>query len=341
MPPYSLLSTLYSLLTTLYSPFTTHYSQLTPMNFQQLEYILAVDQARHFVTAASMCHVTQATLSMMIRKLEEEIGVSIFDRSRVPVIPTEIGKKIIHQARIILAGRDKIHGIIHEEQQEIQGDLRVGIIPTLAPYLLPLFLNDFLSSYPRVTLQINELTTDEITQRLERHELDAAILAVPLHHKGLVEEHLFYEEFVLYAPASEQLMKKKYILPNDIDVNRLWLLEEGHCLREQVINLCELKNKERTMHQLDFAAGSIETLRRMVEINQGITILPSLALKFMTPSQQKNIRHFRRPAPVRQIGLVTYRYFIKEKLISAFRDTIMAHVPADMKKEMQREIIEI
>ena len=311
------------------------------MNFQQLEYILAVEKARHFVTAASMCHVTQATLSMMIRKLEDELGVKIFDRTKVPVVPTEIGKKIIVQAKVILAEQDKMRGIIHEEQKEIQGDLRIGIIPTLAPYLLPLFLNDFLKSYPKVTLQVNELTTDEITNRLERHDLDVAILAVPLHHKGLIEQHLFYEEFVLYAPASDILMKKKYILPHDIDVNRLWLLEEGHCLREQVINLCELKSKERTMHQLDFAAGSIETLRRMVEINQDITILPSLALKFMTSSQQKNIRHFKRPAPVRQIGLVTYRYFVKEKLIGALRDTIMAHIPVEMKKEMQRAIIEI
>jgi len=311
------------------------------MNFQQLEYILAVDKARHFVTAASLCHVTQATLSMMIRKLEEEIDIKIFDRSSVPVVPTEIGKKIIDQAKLILSERDKIKSIIHEQQKEIQGDLRIGIIPTLAPYLLPLFLNDFLKSYPRVTLQVNELTTDEITQRLERHELDVAILAIPLHHKGLVEQHLFYEEFVLYAPSRDVLMKKKYILPHDIDINRLWLLEEGHCLREQVINLCELKKKERTMHQLDFAAGSIETLRRMVEINQGITILPSLALKFMTASQQKNIRQFQRPAPVRQIGLVTYRYYVKEKLIAALRDTILAHIPVEMKREMEREVIEI
>lgn len=311
------------------------------MNFQQLEYILAVDKARHFVTAASLCHVTQATLSMMIRKAEEEVGVRIFDRSKVPVMPTEIGKKIIDQAKVILSERDKIFAIIHEEQVEVQGDLRVGIIPTLAPYLLPLFLNEFLHQYPRVNLQINEITTDEITQRLERHDLDVAILAIPLHHKGLVEQHLFYEEFVLYAPARDLLMKKKYILPHDIDVNRLWLLEEGHCLREQVINLCELKNKERTMHQLDFAAGSIETLRRMVEINQGITILPSLALKFMTATQQKNIRQFKRPAPVRQIGLVTYRYFVKEKLIGALRDTILKRVPAEMKKDMGKEVIEM
>jgi LysR family hydrogen peroxide-inducible transcriptional activator len=311
------------------------------MNLQQLEYILAIDKTRHFVSAAKSCFVTQATLSMMVRKLEEELGVRIFDRSKVPVIPTEIGQKIIAQARIILLERDRMMNLIEADQLEIQGNLRIGIIPTLAPYLLPLFLNNFLERYPNVTLQINELTTDEITARLERQELDVGILAIPLHHAGLQEEHLFYEEFVLYGPPQEKVMKKKYILPRDIDVNRLWLLQEGHCLREQVINLCELKRKERSMHQLDFAAGSIETLRRMVENNQGMTILPSLSLSYMTAAQQQNIRHFKKPAPVRQVGMVTYRYYMKEKLIDALRLCLLEAIPADMRKPGKMEVIEL
>ncbi len=309
------------------------------MNFQQLEYLVAVDTTRHFVTAAGRCFVTQATLSMMIRKLEEELEVKIFDRSRVPVVPTELGEKVIRQARIVLAERDTIRHLVQAGRKEPQGELKIGIIPTLAPYLLPLFLNDFLDAYPRISLQVNELTTDEILRRLERQELDAGILAIPLHHGRLQEQSLFYEEFVLYGPAQDKLMKKKYVLPRDIDINRLWLLEEGHCLRDQVINLCELKSKERSMHQLDFAAGSIETLRRMVEMNQGLTILPSLALKFMTPSQQKNIRHFKRPAPVRQIGLVTFRLFTKEKMIEALRQHILSHIPMDMQVAAQKEVI--
>ena len=311
------------------------------MNFQQLEYILAVDATRHFVSAAEKCNVTQATLSMMIKKLEEELNIKIFDRSKVPVVPTELGKKILAQARIILHERQKINEIIEVEHKELRGDLRIGIIPTLAPYLLPLFLNDFLVGHPLVSLQVSELTTDEIIRRLEVNELDAGILAIPLHQHGLTEQHLFYEEFVLYGPSADNLMKKKFVLPKDIDINRLWLLEEGHCLREQVINLCELKSKERSMHQLDFAAGSIETLRRMVEINQGLTILPSLSLKYLTASQQKNIRHFKRPAPVRQVGLVTARYFVKEKLITALIKSIMNKVPEEMKRVSGKEVIEI
>ena len=310
------------------------------MNFQQLEYILAVDATRHFVNAAEKCNITQATLSMMIKKLEDELGVRIFDRSKSPVIPTEVGEKILRQARVILLERDRISEIISEEQKELKGELRLGIIPTLAPYLLPLFLTGFLDRYPQVSLQVSELTTDEIIHRLGDHALDAALLAIPLHRPGLVEQHLFYEEFVLYGPEDDAVMRKKYILPADIDVNRLWLLEEGHCLRDQVINFCELKNKERTMHQLDFAAGSIETLRRMVEMNQGLTILPSLSLQYLSDNRQKNIRHFKRPAPVRQIGLVTSRLFLKEKLLAALKESILTRIPADMKKEAGKEVVE-
>ena len=192
-----------------------------------------------------------------------------------------------------------------------------------------------------VNLQINELTTDEIIHRLVQHDLDVGLLAIPLHRTGLTEQHLFYEEFVLYGPASDKVMQKKYILPIDIDVNRLWLLEEGHCLRDQVVNLCELKSKERAMHQLDFAAGSIETLRRMVESNQGLTILPSLALRYMTKAQQKNVRHFKRPAPVRQIGMVTYRHYVKEKLIAALQEGILKYVPEEMKQSRGKDVLEV
>jgi LysR family transcriptional regulator, hydrogen peroxide-inducible genes activator len=311
------------------------------MNFQQLEYILAVDATRHFVSAAEKCNVTQATLSMMIKKLEEELGIKIFDRSRVPVVPTDLGQKILAQARIILHERSKINAIIEVEQKELRGELRIGIIPTLAPYLLPLFLNDFLIEHPLVTLQVSELTTDEIIRRLEVNELDAGILAIPLHQHGLMEQHLFYEEFVLYGPSADNVMKKKFVLPKDIDVNRLWLLEEGHCLREQVINLCELKSRERSMHQLDFAAGSIETLRRMVEMNQGLTILPSLSLKYLTAAQLKSVRHFKSPAPVRQVGIVTARYFVKEKLIEALKESILSKMPVEMQRAKGKTVVEI
>ncbi len=311
------------------------------MNFPQLEYILAVDTYRHFVKAAEATYVTQATLSMMIKKLEEELGVRIFDRSRQPVVPTEIGTRIIAQARVILQETERLRLMIIEEQEEISGELRIGLLPTLAPYLLPMFLNSFLKKYPGVKLHISELTTDEIIRKLERQELDAGLLATPLVNSSLQGRPLFYEEFVVYASAQEKLMKKQYVLAKDIDVSRLWLLEEGHCLRSQVVNLCELKSREKEIHQLDFAAGSIETLKIIVEIHQGITILPSLAIKSMTSKQQKNIRHFKAPAPVREIGLVTYRHYVKEKLIGVLEEEILACIPQEMKSVRKKEIIGI
>lgn len=311
------------------------------MNIQQIEYIIAVDSERHFVRAAEKCFVTQATLSMMIKKLEDELGVMIFDRSKQPVVPTDIGKKIIAQAKEALREFNKIKLQVSDERAEVSGELSIGIIPTLAPYLLPLFMNSFLKKYPKVRLKISELTTGEIINRLMNNALDAGILATPVHRPELQEEHLFYEEFVVYSSAGESVMKKKYLLAGDIDINRLWLLEEGHCLRSQVVNLCELKIKETKMHQLDFTAGSLETLKKIVESNQGITILPVLALRDMPEKQKKNIRYFRQPAPVREIGIVTYRHFVKERLLGKLKDEILFHIPAEMKAEKNKQVIEI
>ncbi len=309
------------------------------MNIQQLEYVIAVDAHRHFVKAAEKCFVTQATLSMMIKKLEEEMHIKIFDRSRQPVVPTEIGKKIIAQAKIILHESNKLKEMVQDEQVELKGELRIGIIPTLAPYLLPMFMNSFLQKYPSVKLKISEFTTDQIIHKLQQHELDAGLLSTPLNQPSLKEQPLFYEPFVVYASSDDKILRKKFVLANDINVNRLCLLEEGHCLRTQVSNLCELRNKEQQFRQLDFETGSIETLKRIVEVNQGITILPLLALKAMTAKQKQNVRYFKAPAPVREIGLVTYRYFLKEKLIQSFREEIINHIPEEMRSVSKKQII--
>ena len=309
------------------------------MNIQQLEYIIAVNDCRHFVKASEKCFVTQATLSMMIKKLEEELNVKIFDRSHQPVVPTEIGSKIIAQAKIIVQESYRMKEIVQEEQGELSGELKIGIIPTLAPYLLPLFMNSFLKKYPRVRLRISELTTDDIIDKLQKHDIDAGLLSTPLNIPSLTEQPLFYEEFVVYASSKEKILKKKYVLADDIDINRLCLLEEGHCLRSQVFNLCELRNKEKEMHQLEFATGSIETLRKIVDTNQGITILPLLALNDLTAKQRNNVRYFKKPVPVREIGLVTYRYFVKEKLIESLKNEILDAVPSEMKTFSKKEIV--
>ena len=311
------------------------------MNLQQLEYILAVDVHRHFVTAAERCFVTQATLSMMIKKLEDELEVKIFDRSKQPVVPTEIGKLIIAQAKKALQDTARIKEIVNEERGLVRGELKVGIIPTLAPYIIPMFINSFLKKYPDVKLQISELTTEAITEKLEQYSLDVGIMATPLNNAALIEQPLFYEQFVVYASAQEKLLKKKYLLAQDIDINRLWLLEEGHCLRSQVMNLCELKHREKELHQLDFESGSIETLKKIVDLNQGITILPELALNDLHASQRDRVRQFKSPAPVREISIVTFRHFVKEKLIDALKQEILDNIPADMKSTKNKEMVMI
>src|SRR5882724_7259201 len=281
------------------------------MTITQLEYIIAVDTHRHFATAAEQCFITQPTLSMQIQKLEETLGSKIFDRSKQPVIPTEIGEEIIQQARIILNEVKKIDQLISDKQGILKGELKIGIIPTLAPYLLPLFLQPFLKKYPDVTIKVKEMTTDIIVEKLKTGRIDAGLLVTPLQETSITEYPLFYEELVAYVSKKNSAYKKTYVLPDDIDLKELWLLEEGHCFRSQIINLCELKKQTKEQSNFEYEAGSVETLRKMVELNNGVTILPELATLDFSAKQMNMIRHFRAPSPVREVSLVTHRDYIK------------------------------
>lgn len=311
------------------------------MNIHQLEYIVALDTHRNYVKAAESCFIAQATLSIMIKKLEEELNCTIFDRSKQPLIPTELGIKIIDQARIILQEYSILKGIVVQETQEFTGDLRIGIIPTLAPYLIPLFLNSFLEKYPNIRLHISEITTDSILQKLKEYELDAGIMAIPYQNNTLNQETLFYEDFVVYGTVLSKKKKKKVISTKELETENLWLLDEGHCLRTQVINLCSLKNSFNTTRQIDFVAGSIETIKKIVEMNHGITVLPALSLEYMNANQLKNVLKFEEPVPVREIGLVTYRQHLKSNLISALKNEILNNIPKEMQKIKNHTIIQI
>lgn len=309
------------------------------MTLQQLNYIIAVDTCRNFKAAADKCFVTQPTLSMMILSLEKELGVKIFDRTKKPVMPTDIGKAVIERARAILTETETIYEIIDEGKNRIEGELRLGIIPTIAPYLLPLFLKNFMDKYPGVRIKLAELTTETIIERLKKNMLDAGILATPLNDSSITEHPLFYEEFVVYLSKNEPAYKKNYILAEDINPDHLWLLEEGHCLRSQVLNICELRKKEHKGSNLEYQAGNIDTLRKMVDINFGITILPELAIKDLSKTQVKNIRHFKPPVPVRETSIVTHRSFVKKKLIKALEEEIVKNIPDKMKQKRTREVI--
>ena len=311
------------------------------MNLQQLDYIIAVDSYRHFAKAAEKSFVTQATLSMMIQKLESELGVKIFDRSRQPVTPTEIGKKIIEQARRIISEAVRMKEIIKEEKGEVSGELKIGIIPTLAPYLLPLFLKEFSDEYPQVKLNISEHTTATIIQKLKAGQLDAGILATPLNDNSIKEQPMFFEKYFLYVNNKEKGFDKQYVLPSNIDINRLWLLEEGHCMRSQILNFCELKKAHAGEEKIHYEAGSIETLKNIVEKNFGITIIPELATFNLTTSQKKRLRFFKSPTPVREISIVTYREYIKIGLIEALKEMILSVIPERMKSPKDVEVVDI
>ena len=311
------------------------------MTITQLEYIIAVDTYRHFSTAAEHCFVTQPTLSMQIQKLEDDMGVKIFDRSKQPVIPTEIGEEIIKQARVVVHEAKMIQQMVKDRQGLLQGELRIGIIPTLAPYLLPVFLQQFLSKYPDIKIRVKEMTTDHLVEKLKSGRIDAALMVTPIQDTSVIEYPLFYEELVAYVSKSNAAYKKTYVLPDDIDLKELWLLEEGHCFRDQTMNLCELQKQNKALSHFEYEAGSIETLRKMVELHHGITILPEMATFDFNAKQLNMIRHFKAPAPVREVSLVTHRNFIKKKLVDVLKEEIAATLPKKILLNKKENVVKI
>jgi len=311
------------------------------MTFTQLEYIIAIDTCRHFANAAEQCHITQPTLSMQVQKLEEELEVKIFDRSKQPVVPTEAGIAIIEQARVILAQRNELLESILARKGLVAGELRIGIIPTLAPYLLPLFIQPFIKKHPGVKIVVHEMMTELIITRLREGKIDAGILVTPLQEPGINEIVLFYEELMAYVSRKNAAYEKNYVLPQDIDPNKLWLLEEGHCFRSQIVNLCELRKISRETSRFDYEAGSIETLRRMVEMNDGITIIPELATLDMPPKQAQLIRRFKKTPPVREVSLVVHRNFVKKKLVDLLRQEILSTIPEKIRKNKASNVVPI
>ncbi|AMQ01139.1 Transcriptional regulator [Pedobacter cryoconitis] len=310
------------------------------MTLVQLEYIVAVDTYRSFVGAAEKCFVTQPTLSMQVQKLEEMLNVKIFDRSKQPVIPTEIGSQIIEQARLILQESQKVKEIISSQQQDIVGELKVGIIPTVAPYLLPQVIASMMEKYPDLKLLIWEYTTEDIIHHLKTGVLDCGILATPLGDNSITEIPMYYENFVTYISKNSKLFKKKNIDANDLEDENIWLLNEGHCMRSQVLNICR-STKDNRLQGLTYNTGSVETLIRMVDMNNGATLLPELALAELTPKQLSKVRTFKSPEPVREISLVTHKNYIKKRMLNALKEEILAVIPKAMKQKKKKDIVGI
>ncbi|HEY8784831.1 MAG TPA: LysR substrate-binding domain-containing protein [Mucilaginibacter sp.] len=311
------------------------------MTITQLEYIVAVDTYRSFVLAAEKCFVTQPTLSMQVQKLEDTLGVKLFDRSKQPVTPTEIGIEIISQARILLGEGEKIKEIITDRQKELSGELKVGIIPTVAPYILPKILHGFIQKYPQVKLIVWEQTTEQIIQQLKLGMIDCGLLSTPLHENSLTEIPVFYENFVAYVSKNSKLSKKKSISPEDIDMEEIWILNEGHCMREQVLNICQRRKSTQGFKHFEYNTGSVETLKRMVDQNNGATILPELALADLNDKQLDKVRYFKSPEPAREVSIVIQRNFLKRRMIEALKNEILEFLPKRMKNKKKKELMEI
>jgi LysR family hydrogen peroxide-inducible transcriptional activator len=306
----------------------------------QLEYLTAVDTYRHFATAAEKCFVTQPTLSMQIKKLEEQLDLVIFDRTKQPVIPTEQGKRIIEQARIILQEAKKIDRIVQDVKNEVSGELRIAVIPTIAPYLLPLFTGDFKRAYPGIKLKVEEMVTEKIVENLEKDLLDAGILVTPLHEKQILEKPLFYEEMLIYSNKNHPLVKKNIIKVSDIATSEIWLLNDGHCFRHQVVNLCDLHDLESEDLPFDFEGGSLETLMRIIDNEGGYTLIPELAENYVPVERKSQIRHFSNIVPLREVSLVYTRRFAKTAIIEKLAESIRQAVPPHMTNKERGTVVE-
>ncbi len=304
----------------------------------QLEYIVEVAKKQNFGLAAQSCFVTQPTISMQVSKLEQDLGVILFDRTKKPVEPTPMGRKIIQQARLAIQEVSRIEELIHSEKGVVEGELKLGVIPTLAPYLLPLFLETFIKKYPKVSLIIEELQTQSIIDKLREDSLDAGILVTPLGIKGILEKHLFYEPFIVYLASRHPLHKLTKISEEDLSLNDIWLLNEGHCFREQAMYLCKKKKMAGPeLKNLVFESGTLETLKRLVDNNFGYTLLPYLATMGM-PSKEvkKKLRYFKSPAPIREVSIVTSRSFLKQSIIEALSSNIISSLPEELTRKAPR-----
>lgn len=260
------------------------------MTIQQLEYILAVDKFRHFGQAAEACFVTQPTLSAQVSKLEKELGVILFDRSKMPVIPTEIGERIISQAKKVVSESKGIFELVSQMKGDVSGLIKMGVIPTIAPYLLPLFIQNFIQKYPRVQLQVQEMVTEDILKKLKNDELDIGLVVTPLQEPGIVEKPIFYEKFFVYLSKNHLLLKQDQVEAGAILSEDLWVLQQGHCFRDQVLNLCD-QNKFQRMN-FHYESGSLEGLKNMVNRYKGITLLPELATESLNEEEKSRLRPF-------------------------------------------------
>ena len=291
------------------------------MTITQLKYTLAVAEYKNFTVAAEHCFVTQPTLSMQIQKLEDELDAKIFNRSKKPIELTEVGKKIIEQAKVIVDESNRIVDIVHQQKGFVGGQFKLGIIPTIMPTLLPMFLKTFSKSYPKVRLIIEELTTEDIVRKLTDGHIDAALAATPLENEAIKERVLYYEPFVGLIPNEHRLYNQKKIKVEDLELDDILLLEDGHCFKNSIINLCRA-NKKNSAHHFQLESGSFDTLIKLSKDGLGMTLLPYLNTLDLNDKDKEHLREFETPPPAREVSLIYHKSQLKMQLIEALKSTI-------------------
>jgi LysR family transcriptional regulator, hydrogen peroxide-inducible genes activator len=294
------------------------------MNIQQFQYIITLAELRHFEQAAEKCFVTQSTLSTMISKFEEEISIQLFDRKKKPVKLTKEGLVVVEQLKQIVKEIDNLQMVVNELKGIESGKLSIAVIPTIAPFLLPHFLSEFANSFAKLDIHVSEQTTSEIIRQLKSRDLDIAIVSIPIVDKDLIEIKLYDEPFVYY---DSMFHKESLVTTNDLDVSKLCLLEEGHCMRTQMLELCDFHKKQlKNMLNFRYKAGSIDSLLRFVKANDATTLLPYLSIIGMADSDLDKIRYFTNPVPYRSVGIVVHRNFVREKVLQALKEKIQSKI---------------
>ncbi len=308
------------------------------MNIQQIEYVLAVVDLKNFQLAAEKCFVTQSTLSTMIGKLEAELGIKIFNRKTKPVTITTEGEAIIESMRGVIYEIDSMKNVVAELKGKLEGELKVGVIPTIAPYLLPLISNEFAEAIPKVNIKVKEMTTAEISESLKMRTLDIGILALPLDDAEIDEIEIYSEPFLVYDCTEDDHNKK--VTLEELDYSKMFLLEEGHCLRTQVQKICELSNLySSNYNNFDFQSGSMESLMRITKSRKGLTIIPYLAINNFSQEEQSRIIEFQSPQPARMVGLVTNKFFVKKKLLMELHHVIEKVITPLLPQNQEQQIV--
>jgi len=298
------------------------------MTLQQLKYVVALDSYRSFSVAAEHCLVSQPTLTMQLKKLENEMGFSIFNRKKSPLRPTQMGALIVEKARQVLREVEQMQALVRGEQESVEGGVRLGVIPTVGPYLLPLFVGDFIEHNPKTRLLVEEMKSSEIISKLRDGKIDVGLLVTPLDEADLREVPLYYEPFHLFVSPGHPLSLLDEVSPDDVEqADGLWVLNQGHCFRNQVLNICH-RPSSANLGRLQYESGSIETLKRLIRTNFGYTLVPELSLD----AELDNVRPFAEPQPVREVSLVVHNSFVKERLIEELRREILEAIPDKIRK---------